>query len=819
VTARGWVLPVASGSFGLGALSLGDRLGRTAGLAAAVCGAVVLAAVSIRAVGAERRRGRADALFYACGLLPRDRGQSPAPRDRILRAAGIAEAEGEPRDLRHSGPSRGWAVLAALLALSLLGAGWAAVRAPPVDVLSMLDGRRVVFRGIASSDVRRLETGWSLEVSVRRLALLTPEPVELELSARLWLQGRAHPPPASPGEQVDVGGTLLAIRPQEGGFAEYLRDRGLAATVSVAHIEVLGGPAGPVLRLANAARDALRGGAGVALPRREAELLLGLSIGDTSGMDPEVEEDFRASGLGHLLAVSGSNVAMFLVPLLALAAALRASMATRLLVGIAGVVFFAVLTRWEPSVLRASAMAGLALVGSFSGRPRSSAPLLGGAVLLLLVGDPWLARSVGFQLSVAATAGIAALAGPLAARLWWLPRPVALAGAATLGAQIAVTPLLLLLFGVVPTATLLANVLAFPAVAPALLGGLAAAGAAHASSPAARVLGAMAKLPLSYIEGVADRLARAPLPHVVSDGPGLPAVLAVLAGVAVWRLRHGKRPIGSLVALLIVGAFLWPAGGRAGPPSSLTITFLDVGQGDATVVRTPEGATMLIDSGPDEQEVARLLARMGVRRIDLAVASHAHADHVSGFPAIFARFPTALMIEPGCGHDAPQYRRMLESVAAEGIPLRNPRGGERLELGSLVVDVLGPDGCSGDEPNDDSLVLLLHPAGDLDPRSSILFTGDAEEPAQRDLLADGDPVAAAVLKVPHQGGATSIVEFFDAVSADVAVVSVGPNDYGHPVPWVLSALRRGGALVLRTDLSGDVTVRFGPQGILVESAR
>jgi competence protein ComEC len=420
---------------------------------------------------------------------------------------------------------------------------------------------------------------------------------------------------------------------------------------------------------------------------------------------------------------------------------------------------------------------------------------------------------------VAATAEILALAGPLAARLWWLPRPMALAAAATLGAQIAVTPLLLLLFGVVPTATLLANLLAFPAVPPALLGGLAAAGAAHVWSPAGRVLGAMAELPLTYIEGVADRLARAPLPQVVSEGPGLPAVLAVLAGVAVWRLRRGKRPIGSLVALLIVGAFLWPAGGRAGPPSSLTITFLDVGQGDAVVLRTPEGATMLIDSGPDEQEVARHLARMGVRRIDLAVASHAHADHVSGFPAIFARFPTALMIEPGCPHDAPQYRRMLESVAAEGIPLRNPRGGERLELGSLVVDVLGPDGCSGDEPNDDSLVLLLHPAGDSDPRSSILFTGDAEEPAQRDLLADGDPVAAAVLKVPHQGGATSIVEFFDAVSADVALVSVGPNDYGHPVPWVLSALRRGGALVLRTDLSGDVTVRFGPQGILVESAR
>jgi competence protein ComEC len=209
---------------------------------------------------------------------------------------------------------------------------------------------------------------------------------------------------------------------------------------------------------------------------------------------------------------------------------------------------------------------------------------------------------------------------------------------------------------------------------------------------------------------------------------------------------------------------------------------------------------------------------MGVRRIDLAVASHAHADHVSGFPAIFARFPVALFIEPGCPHEAPQYRRMLEAATAEGITVRHPRGGERLEVGGVELEVLGPDECMGEGPNNDSLVLLVHPAAGSQS-GSVLFTGDAEEREQRDLLADRDPVAAAVLKVPHQGGATSIEEFFGAVGAAVAVVSVGPNEYGHPVPWVLDALRRTGALVLRTDQAGDVTVRLGPEGVLVESAR
>ena len=818
MTERGWILPGAAAAFALGALFGGSRLGRTGGVAAAGLGMLLLAAVAGRALRAERRMARAGALFSASGLLPRHPASMPSARDRVLRAAGILPPEDD--GVAGTGGGRAAArTLGAVVAMSLLGAGWAAVRAPPVDVVSLMDGRSATFEGTAASDVRHLDLGWSLEVSVRRLTLPGPSPIQVSMATRLWLHGRNRPPVVQPGEGVEVAGTLHAADPQEGGFAEYLRDRGVPGTVSVGSIAATGGDASLPLRMANAARDVLRRGAVTALPSREAELLLGLAIGDTNRMDPEVEEDFRASGLGHLLAVSGANVAMFLAPLLAVAAAMRASWAGRLLVGLAGVAFFALLTRWEPSVLRASAMAGLALAGAFAGRPRSSAPLLGGAVLLLLVGDPWLARSVGFQLSVAATAGIVALAGPLAARLWWLPRPVALATAATLGAQAAVTPLLLVRFGVVPVATLFANLLAFPAVPPALFGGLVAAGAAHVWPPAGRVLGGLAELPLSYLEGVADRMARAPVPQVVSDGPVLPVALALLAGLAVWRLRRGRRPVVSLAALLLAGALLWPAAGRAGPPSALTVTFLDVGQGDAAVIRTPDGATVLIDAGPDEEEVARELARLGVRRIDLAVVSHAHADHVTGFPAIFARIPVALLIEPGCPHDAPQYHRMLVAARSEGIPVRNPRDGERLQVGTLSLDVLGPEECSGDEPNNDSLVLLVHPSTDPSPRSSVLFTGDVEEPVQRDLLADGEPVAAAVLKVPHQGGATSIEEFLEAVGADVAVVSVGPNDYGHPVAWVLEVLRRSGALVLRTDQSGDVTVRFDPRGLLVESAR
>jgi competence protein ComEC len=568
--------------------------------------------------------------------------------------------------------------------------------------------------------------------------------------------------------------------------------------------------------LAASARRALRRGARAALPDREAALLLGLSIGDTSAMDAEVEEDFRASGLAHLVAVSGANVAMFLAPVLAVGVMLRMRLRTRVVLGLGAVAFFALLTRWEPSVLRASAMASVALAGVWAGRPRSTGALLGASIIILLVADPGLADSVGFQLSVAATVGLALMAGPMAHRLGFLPRPVALAAAATVAAQFGVTPLLLLHFGVVPTVTLLTNLLAFPAVAVALFGGLAASGVALAWPALGQSLGGPAAAPLAYLIGLADLMARAPLPSVTGEGPTAAVAAALVALLVGWRLRMGRRGGGARVAAatVVLAAVAWPAAGLGGA-TGITVTFLDVGQGDAAVVRGPDGGTILIDAGPEPDQVATDLAALGVRRIDLAVASHGHADHVEGFPAVLARHPVGLLLEPGCPVDSPSYRRFLDAVRDEEVPVRHPRGGSAMRVGALVVQILGPDGCAPDSPNDDSLVLRILLGG----VPIVLFPGDAEVPAQQDLMEDEDPITAVVLKVPHHGGDTSDPGFLRAVDATVAVVSTGPNDYGHPHPVVLAALRADGMAVYRTDRSGDVTVRFDPDGIVVQSGR
>ena len=623
-----------------------------------------------------------------------------------------------------------------------------------------------------------------------------------------------------------------AARPR-GDFGVYLLHRGYAATFRVDRIDERAPPSNPVLRVAGMVRGALRRSLQRVFPEREAGLLMGLALGDTSRLDPHVEETFRATGLSHLTAVSGENVAMFLAPVLAVAAMLGLGRRGRFAVGLSAVGFFVLMTRAEPSVLRAAVMVGLTMLGIFLGRPRSPPAIVAGAVLLLLALNPTLVYAIGFQLSVAATVGMALLAGPLASRIGgrvrFAPRAVVLAAGTTLGAQAGVTQLLLYHFGAVPTVTLAANLLAFPAVALAMPLGLAAAAAGLLAKPVGIAVAGVALGPLRYLEGLADWLARSPVPTITS-GTGRLSVLvgwsAAVAGGA-WLIRHPRRRTsdgasgGRLrvrAAVLLVPVVLWTAAFRAGPPAGLTVTFFDVGQGDAALVRSPGGAAILIDGGPDAELVSTKLAALGVRRLDLIVATHPHADHVAGLTAVLARFPVGMVIDPGCRGDSPYYRAFLAAVRGSHVPFRHPLLGMVLVVGDVHVQVLGPERCftgTDSDPNNDSLILRLTDAG-----GGIMFPGDAEEPSQTDLLRDEPAfLAAPVLKVPHHGGATSLDAFLRATRARIAVVSVGPNRYGHPVPALLARLVALGMRVYRTDRSGDVTVSFEHGAILVRTSR
>jgi ComEC/Rec2-related protein len=298
----------------------------------------------------------------------------------------------------------------------------------------------------------------------------------------------------------------------------------------------------PVERAANRVRRTLADGAGV-LPREERSLYLGFVLGDDREQPEPLRATFRAAGLAHLTAVSGQNVALALAvvgPLLR-----RLGLRSRVIVTVGVIAWFALLTRFEPSVLRAAAMASLAAVSVFLARPASGIRLLALATTGLLLVDPLLVWSVGFLLSVGATAGIVLLSRPLAARLPG-PRGLALALAVTAAAQVGVAPVQLAVFGPLPLAALPANLLAGPVAGPVMVWGLPAGLAAGVlPDPLPSLLHLPTLLGVRWIALVARVAEAAPLGHVGAPAfAGAAVGGGVIAAWVVFRKRTARSVAG-----------------------------------------------------------------------------------------------------------------------------------------------------------------------------------------------------------------------------------------------------------------------------------
>jgi competence protein ComEC len=787
---QGWGAPIAAAAFWAGLLCWDPRPDATVGwpwwwwLVGGVC---ALALAGFAAPG--RRR---DDPVQAAGLA------APAhPAVEAVTAPALERRRGAPV-----------AIGALACGVLLCGVSWGGLSQARVEgsLLGRLSPRTVTLTGTLREDPEPSPYGWHALVDVGRVSWSGGAAAVRETA---WVSGNDDVPDAVRSDQVQVRGTLQV--PDDPGFGQALANRGLAVSVRAFETQRLGPAPAPFIRMTQVVRAFVGRTIERIFPPREAGLLLGLVLGDASHLDPVTTRDFQTTGLGHLLVVSGENVAMVLAPVLAFAAALKLGAVSRFAMGIGVVVLFVVLTGAEPSVLRAGAMACLALLGIVMGKPRATGTLLAAAVLVLLVLDPWLVHGIGFQLSVAATAGMVTLATPIAERLGrLLPTPVAMAAGTTMAAQLGVTPLLLFHFHEVPGVTIVANLAAFPAVSPALLLGIAASVLGLVWLPLGHVVALVARVPMRYLEVVAAMLAKAPIAWITSDGG--PWVLligtALFVAVALW-LHSGWRPSRRLfiVGLALIPLVVWQAAVSAGPPETLTVRVLDIGQGDSILLSSPAGATVLIDGGPDEELAAQRLVALGVKRLDAVVATHPHADHIAGLPQILARFPVGVFLEPGCPDDTELQAALHEEIEAQRIPVRTPHAGDIVRVGDLTFTVLSPDRCwdgSHSDPNNDSIVMLLDDGPD-----SMLFTGDTEREAQQVMLDSGVLSDVDVLKMPHHGGDTSLPELFPAVTPEVVAISVGqPNPYGHPDPNALAVWRTDehGTLTITWDANGDPVV-------------
>jgi competence protein ComEC len=508
----------------------------------------------------------------------------------------------------------------------------------------------------------------------------------------------------------------------------------------------------------------------------------------------------------HLLAVSGSNVAIVLGFVLGLARWCRAGPRLAAALCVIALVGFVVLVRPSPSVLRAATMGGLALVALASGRPRSAVPGLAAIVVLLIIVDPELAGAAGFALSVLATAGLLLVAPGWrdALRQHRVPAGLAEAIAVPAAAQLTCAPVIAGISGTVGLVAVPANLLAVPVVAPATVLGVGAALLSPIWPGGASMAAWLASWPARWLVvvgryGAQTPAGTAPWPAGTVGGVLLAGVLVALLVAA--RHRLVRRLAAVVTAAVIVGTVPIRLVASGWPPPGWLIVVCDVGQGDASVLPVAPHQAVVIDAGPDPAAVDGCLRRLEIRHVSLLVISHFHADHVGGIDGVFSHRSVAAVVTPAHPEPTPGRRQVLAAAAAGRAPVRTAAAGEVYALGDLRLSVLGPArplANTRSDPNNNSLVVRVRERG-----HSLLLAGDAEEEEQQTLL--DDPLRSDILKVAHHGSAFQDPTFLDEAHPSIALVSVGAaNPYGHPNVGVLDRLARSGARVLRTDVAGDL---------------
>lgn len=559
-------------------------------------------------------------------------------------------------------------------------------------------------------------------------------------------------------------------------------------------------------------------------------LVAGLAIGDDAALSGQMLARMKTLSLTHLTAVSGANCAIVIGGVFLLLKRSGSRRFTILSLSLLALVLYVVVVGFEPSVIRAAVMAAVVLLCSFAGRRVPPTIALSWAVILVLSIWPGMVTSLGFWLSVTATAAILLIAPALYKKLSArMPASLALGLAVVVSAQLWCLPMLVNLSGGLPTYSILANLLAEPLVAPITVLGILALILSIVFPPLAALLYWLASFAAYGIELISN-LAQLPAATIWWPEGGLGVLLMVVSVAAISlmiisRMRRQAIAAIALVSLTFV-SFSGSAVARSQTWPSLDwqVVSCDVGQGDATVIRSAN-QTMLIDVGREPEPIAMCLEKLGVTQIDLLLLTHFDADHVGGLAGAMSRAEIGEALISPFDDERPQVEATLAQLADANVPVSTAEVGDKGSLGeaSWVVAAPEPRAAGAEDSNDASVILRLETSQWL-----MLAFADAGERAQmrtvrlRNSLLNRSGGKPLIVKVSHHGSADQYAELFEDLKPEVALFSVGlSNSYGHPTKRALQIFEKAGSSIFRTDKQGSIalTMLDGSLNVLTERER
>lgn len=562
-----------------------------------------------------------------------------------------------------------------------------------------------------------------------------------------------------------------------------------------------------------------------AMPNREAAILYAILTGSKSEIDEEVMQVFSMTGLAHILSVSGLHIGFLVLIMGYLLKPLKLKDKTKHIITFVVVFFYILMIGAPVPALRALLMFAVMLGGKIWGKKYNLNASASFSAILLLLYNPLLIHDPSFIISFACIYAIAFLHQPINSRLSFLPSWLRSSLSLSLAVWIGITPVLIQYFNYVSLINILLNVAAVPLAFLITLAGFAGVAVGIVLPALSVFVFSVSYYLITLLCFMSEKVLLLP-----GTGLNVPSlgwhVYALYYGAALmlledfWKhklLSFKRRYCAALAAGIAITMLLYMLPGKA-----LRINYLDVGQGDCSVIRTPCNKTIVLDGGGNEawqgsydigkKITVPALLHLGVWRVDTVIISHIHDDHIGGVLSIIDSFKVGRVILPeveqygGEEYVSDNYTKLMEKCRIKRIPISYLKKGDKIVIAKdLTLKVLAPEkpfiSNTDSDVNNNSLVIKL------DYKNfDALFTGDIQQEAEQRILEEN--INTDVLKIAHHGsGYSTTKEFLDLVKPEFSIISVGKNNYGHPSDEVIERLLQVNSVVYRTDSCGGVMLK------------